>query len=149
MQHIKQHIQFKAGRLRNITIYGQKFKIIPIYERDDKCIRSFCKEYQYALPEEEGSIVFTTFNDIVKILTVCGESKSGLSTYYIKFCHDNNVFGHILDRIGKIDLNGSYFIDIIGFRKSLKKERHNHCEFLTWEYGKTTSTIGYISITQL
>ena len=50
-----------------------------------------------------------------------GESKSGLSTYYIKFCHGKNLFDHILDRIGQMDLNGSSSMDIIDFRKSLKK----------------------------
>ena len=65
-----------------------------------------------------------------------GESKSGLSTYYIKFRHGNDVFDHIVDRIGEMDLNGSSSIEILGFRKTLKKEWQNHYEFLKWEYGK-------------
>ena len=67
---------------------------------------------------------------------MCGESKSGLSTYYINFCRDNNIFDHMLDRIGQMYLNGGSFIDIISFSKSLKKEWQNHCDLLTWEYGK-------------
>ena len=35
-----------------------------------------------------------------------------------------------------MDLNGSSYIGIIGLRKKLKKEWHNHYELLTWEYGK-------------
>ena len=35
-----------------------------------------------------------------------------------------------------MDLNVNSSIDIIGFRKSLKKEWHNHYEFLTWEHVK-------------
>ena len=50
-----------------------------------------------------------------------GESKSGLYVYYIKLRHSKNVFDHMLDRIGKMDLNGSFSIGIIGFRKLLKK----------------------------
>ena len=42
----------------------------------------------------------------------------------------------MLDRIGKMDLNGTSFIDIFGLSKTLKKEWHNHYEFLTWKYGK-------------
>ena len=65
-----------------------------------------------------------------------GESKSGLSTYYIKLCHGKNVFDHMLDRIGEMDLNGSSSIEIIGFIKTLKKEWHNHFELITWKYRK-------------
>ena len=69
-------------------------------------------------------------------MTLNGESKSGLSTYYIKFCHGKNVFDHILDRIGQMDSNESSSVYIICFIKSLKKEWQNHYELLTWEYGK-------------
>ena len=65
-----------------------------------------------------------------------GESKDGLSTYYMKFRHEKNVFDHMHDRIVQMDLNGSSYIKIIGIRNSLEKEWHNHYEFLTWEYGK-------------
>ena len=64
------------------------------------------------------------------------ESKSGSSTYYIKFHHGKNVFDHILDMIVKMYLNGSSSIGIFGLRKALKKEWNNHYELLTWEYGK-------------
>ena len=65
-----------------------------------------------------------------------GKSKSGFSTYYIKFCNGQNVFDHMLHRIVQIDLNTSSPINIIGFSKSLKREWQNHYEFLTWKYGK-------------
>ena len=57
-----------------------------------------------------------------------GESKARLSTYYKKFRHRKNVFDHMLDRIGQMDLNGSSSINIIGFSKSPKKEWHNRYE---------------------
>ena len=59
------------------------------------------------------------------MLIIRGESKSGLSTYYIKFRHGKNVFDPMLDRIVKIDLNGSSSIDIFGLSKTLKKEWYN------------------------
>ena len=92
-----------------------------MYERGGKCIPIFFKEYQDALPKDEGSIVFETFRYIVTLLKMRGELKYGLSKYHIKFCHGKNVFDHMLDRIGLMDLNGSSSIDIIGFIKSLKK----------------------------
>ena len=64
--------------------------------------------------------------------TMHGESKAEFSTYHIKFLHGKNIFDHILDRIGKIDLNGSSSIDILGFIKTLKKEWHNNYKLLTW-----------------
>ena len=89
------------------------------------------KEYKYTLLEDEGSMEFPTFHDIVKLLTLSGKSKSGLCTYYTKLRHGKDIFDHMLDRIGQIYLNGSSTIKIIGFNKSLKKEWDNYYEFLT------------------
>ena len=63
-------------------------------------------------------MVFGIFCDIVKLLTMLSDSKYGLSKYYIKFRHGNNVFDGMLDRIGEMGLNGSSSIDIIGFGKT-------------------------------
>ena len=57
-----------------------------------------------------------------------GESKSGLSTYYIKSRHGENAFDAMLDRIGEMDLNGSSSIAIVGFIKTLNKKWKNHYE---------------------
>ena len=57
----------------------------------------------------------------MKLPTMLGESKSGLSTYYIKFRHENTVFHAILDRIGEMKLNYSSYTDIIVYRKKMKK----------------------------
>ena len=46
-----------------------------------------------------------------------------------------SFFYSMLGRIGKMDINGSYSIDIFGF-KTLNKEWPNRYEFLAWEYGK-------------
>ena len=65
-----------------------------------------------------------------------GESKSELSTYYIKLRHVKTVFDAMFDRIGEMELNDSSSTDIIYSSKTLKKEWHIHYEFLMWEYGK-------------
>ena len=121
MQHMQEYLQLKADRLRNVTIDGHKFENIPVYERGYKGIQFLFKEYQDSLPEDKGSIGFQFFHDIVNLLMMHGESKYGLSTYHIKFRHGKNVFDHMFDRIGKMDLNGSSSIDILGFTKILKK----------------------------
>ena len=51
-----------------------------------------------------------------------GESKAGLSTYYIKLYHGKNVFDTMLDRIGEMDLNENFPINIIGFRKKKRRK---------------------------
>ena len=81
MQHTQENIQLKAGSLRNVIIDDQKFKNIPYYERGGKCIQSLFKAYQDALPEDLRSIGFSTLRDIVKLLTIRGESNYVLSTY--------------------------------------------------------------------
>ena len=101
-----------------------------MYERGGKRTQIFL-EYLDSLPENKVSIEFATFFGIVKLLMIRGESKSGLYTYYIKFDHGNNVLDYMLDRIVKMDLNGIYSVDMIGFRKSLNKSWHNHYELLT------------------
>ena len=66
------------------------------------------------------------FNDIVKLMKICGESKDGLSTYYIKFRYDKTVFDAMLDRIGEMELNDRSSTDIIFSRKKLKEEWKIH-----------------------
>ena len=76
--HIQEKLHLKAGRLRKVAIACQKFKNIPVYEHGCKCMHSLFKEFKDALTEHEGSIGFTTFHDIVKLLTLRDESKAGL-----------------------------------------------------------------------
>ena len=79
---MQEKLQLKAGLLCNFTISGHKFKSIPAYEHSGKGIRFLLKLYQDSLPEDEGSVGFQIFHDIVKLLRMCGESKTVLSTYY-------------------------------------------------------------------
>ena len=117
---MQEKLHLKSVSLRNVTIDGHKFKNIPVYERGGKGLRSLFNKYQDSLPEIECSVGFGIFHDIVKLLTMCGESKSGLYTYHIKFRHNKNFFGAMVDRIGQIYLNDSFSINIIVFRKTLK-----------------------------
>ena len=83
---------------------GQKFKDIPLQERSGNVLIGLFKEYKYSLPEVEGSVGFCIFHGIVNLLTICGESKTGFSTYYVKFYHGKNVFDAMLDRIEEMGL---------------------------------------------
>ena len=83
MQYLREKLQMKAGRLRNVTIAGHSFEDSPVYERDGKALEGMFKTYMNALPDGDDILGEPTLNDIVKLLTMHGESKSGLSTYYI------------------------------------------------------------------
>ena len=36
MQHLREKLQLRAGRLRNVTIAGHNFRNLPVYERVGK-----------------------------------------------------------------------------------------------------------------
>ena len=97
------------------------------------------KTYKDSLPEGEDPLGEPTFDDIVKLLKMCGKSKSGLYTYYIKFRHGNTVFDAMLDRILEMELNDSSSTNIICTSKTLKKWWKIHCEFLRWNMENITS----------
>ena len=48
-----------------------------MYEHGDKVLEGVFKTYKDTLPEGEYPVVKSTFNDILKLLTMRGESKSG------------------------------------------------------------------------
>ena len=64
-----------------------------------------------------------TSNDVVKMLTMCGELKYGFSTYYIKFLHVKTVFDAMIGRIGELELKSSSTTNIVFSRKTLDGER--------------------------
>ena len=57
------------------------------------------KTYKDAIQEGEYPVGEQTLNGIVNLLTMCGESKYGFSTYDIKFRHSKTVFDTMLDSI--------------------------------------------------
>ena len=79
MQHIQEKLQLKDGHLRNVTIAAHKFKVYlcmnvvaRVYE---VCLKNIMMHYQKTNVK--------LYLPRVKLLRMYGESKSGLSTYYI------------------------------------------------------------------
>ena len=85
MQILQKLIQMKAGRLCNVTKAGLNFQNVPVYELGSKALEVMFKTYSYELSEGENPLCEPTPNGTVKPLAMGGESKAGLSTYYIKF----------------------------------------------------------------
>ena len=92
-----------------------------MYERSGKALEGMLKTYKDALPEGEDPVGEPKFNDIVNLLKMRGDSKSGLSIYDIKFLHENTVFDAMLDRIGEMELNDSSSTNIICYIKTINK----------------------------
>ena len=120
MHNFQEKIQLKVGHLRNVTIAGQNFNILPVSERVGKALEGMFKTYKDSPSEGEDLVGEPMFNDIAKMLTICDESKSGLSTYYIKFWHGKTVFDEMLDRIGELKLKNISPTNIIFSRKMPK-----------------------------
>ena len=88
-----------------------------MYDRGGKALEGMFKNYMNALPDGDDILGEPTLKDIVKLPTMNGESKSGLSTYYIKLRHVKTVFDAMLDRIGEMEINDSTSTDIIFLTK--------------------------------
>ena len=76
-----------------------------------------------------------TFRDVVRFLTKRGESKSGVSTYYIQFRYASSVFVKMINRIK--DFHFKTQVSRVG-RLAMSKELLDLWEkieqFLKWEY---------------
>ena len=83
-----------------------------------------------------------TVNDIVKLLTMCDESKPALSTYYIKFQHRKTLSDAMMDRIGELELKTALPLTYFSIKtlkeesRTLKEDCGKYYDFLTWEYVK-------------
>jgi hypothetical protein len=141
IEYLQERLQFKPGRMRNVTIAGHTFTNLPVYERGGLSFESMFEAYKAAFEDWErlGS---DTFQDIVKLLTSRGESKAGLSTYYVKFRHLRDVFFAMLKRIPALQLDADRRPEslspdgIASWCKTLMKEWQSYYDFLTWKYAK-------------
>lgn len=141
MDYLQETLQFKPGRMRNVKIAGHTFTNLPVYERGGQSFESMFDAYKAAFEGEER-IGYDTFVDILKLLTTRGESKAGLSTYYVKFRHLRDVFFAMLKRIPELELNADRRPDslspdgIASWCKTIRREWQIYHDFLSWEYAK-------------
>lgn len=95
---LQQSLLVKPGVLRDVTISGNIFKNIPIYERGGKSVESLYEAYKKSFPKKDV-IGRDTFTDLGKLLTKRGESKAGLSTYYIQLRYSGKILVEMMKRI--------------------------------------------------
>lgn len=94
----------KPGVVRDVTVADHRFTNMPLYERGGKSVERLFEAYKSVHPENQriGRILFI---DIVKLLTKRGESKAGLSTYYINLRYASSVFKQMQFRSTNFDIN--------------------------------------------
>lgn len=134
IEFIQESLCLKAGVTRDVKFDGHLFKDMPVYERGGKSIRSLNDSYNASF-DKDHRVGRDTFFHIAKFLTKRGESKAGLSTYYIQLRYSGNIFTRMMTRL--LDFE---YRNIQGKRevteqcKSLLKEWKDVQMFVMWEY---------------
>ena len=99
--HFIQDSQYvKPGVVCDVNIAGHVFAVLPVYEHGVKSIKSLNEAYNNVYCQEE-QVGMNMFTEIVKILTTCGKSKAGLSTYYIQLQYCRDMFFQMMKRVVK------------------------------------------------
>ena len=124
----------KPGVTRDVSIAGNTFKNMPVDERGGKSIESINEAYNNSFAEGER-VGRDTFVDLTKLLTKKGESKAGLSTYYINLRYSASIFTQMMKRVSCFPYADS------DEQRAVKKEADTLIEewkkiqmFLMWEY---------------
>ena len=99
VHYIESTLQVKPGTSRNIKLGGFVFRNLPIFCRGGQSVEDLFHAYKSSCDETLG---LPTFRDLVKSLTKRGETKAGLSTYYIRFRYVGLVFERMLGRLAEM-----------------------------------------------
>jgi len=131
---LQESLCVKPGVTRDVRIAGNTFKNMPVYERSGKNIESINEAYNNTFAEGER-VGRDTFVELTKLLTKKGESKAGLSTYYINLRYSASIFTQMMKRVSCFAYAGS------DEQRAVKKEADTLIEewkkiqmFLMWEY---------------
>ena len=99
MSFIQGGICVRLGVVRDVRIAGNTFKNIPVYERGGKSIESIFDAYCSTFQNQKERVGRDTFFELIKLLTKKGESKAGLSTYYINLRYSSKTFVEMMKRV--------------------------------------------------
>jgi hypothetical protein len=105
------NLQPRPAQMRNKRIKDYLFKNVPVFDRGGlsiKCLFSIYKQHTY----NQERVGFPTFNNIIHLLTSKGETKAGLSTYYVDFRHYNQIVNSMLTRLEKLELEQQKINDL-------------------------------------
>ena len=127
LEYIMDKLHYRAGIVRDVKVQDYTFYNLPVYSRGGKSIRSLYEEYSTSNVSPLGK---HTFFELVRIMTSAGQSKTGLSTYYVRLTHHTEVFFEMIDRIADLS-------PILAKKgKKLKDECQKWQDFLTYFHPK-------------
>ena len=98
MTFLQETLCVKPGVTRDVRITGDTFKNMPVYKRGGKSIESINDAYNIIFSEGER-VGRNTFVELTKLLTKKGESKAGLSVYYINLRYSASIFTQMMKRV--------------------------------------------------
>lgn len=132
MQFLQSSLQVKPGLVRDVSIAGSIFRNMPVYERGAQTAEELFQAYKDAVAESL-TVGNPTFKDIVKLLTKRGQTKAGLSTYFIRMRDMGNTFISMLHRVQFIlkDIDDKTHVE---YANQLIHEWKNIQQFVLWEY---------------
>lgn len=134
IQFIQGSLCLKAGVVRDVKYDGYLFKDMPVYERGGKSIRALNKSYNDTF-DKDKRVGQHLFFDLMKFMTRRGESKAGLSTYYIQLRYSGSVFIRMVKRVVEFEFTNADEKKEVKERSSnLLKEWEEVQMFVMWEY---------------
>ena len=104
MEFLTTKLPFRPGLTRTMKIDKYIFKALPVYQRGGKSLEDLFFEYKKCQTNfNENALGQHSFVELVKFISAKGETKTGLSTYYVKLSHALTVFKEMLVRLKCID----------------------------------------------
>lgn len=95
---LQESLQVKPGSSHNVCVAVHLFRDMAVYDQGGKSQDDLLASYVGAIPSEER-VGRQTFRDMIKLLSKSGETKAGLSTYYIHFRYSSNTFVLMMKRL--------------------------------------------------
>lgn len=138
MEFLSTKLPFRPGITRSITVGEYTFDFLPVYQRGGKNAKKLFKEYAKSQMEHgETFLGRHSFNELVKFLSKKGETKTGLSTYYVKLAHAFDNLGKMLEKIDSIAQAHSMELSEADKATKMTKESGELKDFLTYGYAKS------------
>lgn len=133
IEFLQESLEIKSGCTRNVCVSGHMFQNISVYEWGGRTVDGLVEAYVKAVPTEE-CVGRQTFRDMIKLMTKRGETKAGVSTYYIRFRYSSNTFVMMMKRLDELEILSIIMSEVQSGVKNIVEEWKNIEQFLVWDY---------------
>jgi hypothetical protein len=136
LDYLTTKLPYRPGMTRSMRVGGFTFHFLPVYQRGGKSLDNLFAEYKTSQQNiSQPYLGEKSFVELTKMMTKKGQSKTGLSTYYVKLSHAFNVFNDMLRRLTRMD-NVSSLEWLKSETKMLREDCDTRKDFLTYRYSK-------------